>query len=279
VFVVGVDGCRAGWISVALQDGQFAGAATFATFRELVDTVGEADAIGVDIPIGLLPDSFRVCDAVTKAFIGPRRASVFLTPPRSVVETPHYDDANEHCRALTGKGLSRQAYNLRAKILEVDEVVRDEELRARSDSRAPSTKKRVRHQKRISQLPESRESLRRFARIIEPEKEMQHSNDDLPGGRIVEVHPEASFRELAGQPLEHAKKSAEGIRDRLTLLERQGIHVPTDLTAIGGVEVDDVFDAAVVAWSANRYANRNARTLPPPELWERDGDRIVAIWI
>jgi predicted RNase H-like nuclease len=94
--------------------------------------------------------------------------------------------------------------------------------------------------------------------------------------RVVEVHPEVSFCELAGKHLTWPKKSWNGAQARRRLLERVGIVLPDDLDGAGAVPVDDVLDAAVAAWSAARVAAGLARTFPdPPE--EVDG-RSVCIW-
>ena len=84
--------------------------------------------------------------------------------------------------------------------------------------------------------------------------------------RIVEVHPEASFRALKGAPLRHSKHSWSGITERRALLSSVGILLPDDLPGGGRVAADDVVDAAVAAWSAMRVAEGNAATLPPEGL-------------
>jgi predicted RNase H-like nuclease len=93
--------------------------------------------------------------------------------------------------------------------------------------------------------------------------------------RVCEVHPEVSFAALAGQHLEYSKRSWNGQMERRRLLRAAGIELP-DVLAGGEAAADDVLDAAVAAWSANRKAGGKAQTLPvdPPE---QDG-RPVAIW-
>lgn len=95
-------------------------------------------------------------------------------------------------------------------------------------------------------------------------------------GRMFEVHPEVSFRALAGEPVSWSKKSWNGLQLRRSLLADAGVVVPDLLPALGGVVADDVVDAAVAAWSALRIAQGTAQSVPhPPE--ESDG-RPVAIW-
>ena len=94
--------------------------------------------------------------------------------------------------------------------------------------------------------------------------------------RVVEVHPEVSFRALAGEPLRWSKKSWNGLLLRRRLLAEADIVLPDVIAEVQGAVADDVVDAAVVAWSARRIAAGTASTLPdPPE--DSDG-RAVAIW-
>jgi predicted RNase H-like nuclease len=56
--------------------------------------------------------------------VGPRRSSVFPTPPRSVLEAASYQDALDISRSLGAAGISKQSFGLAPKILEVDEIAR-----------------------------------------------------------------------------------------------------------------------------------------------------------
>ena len=95
--------------------------------------------------------------------------------------------------------------------------------------------------------------------------------------RIIEVHPEVSFRELAGTHLLHSKRTWNGQMERRRLLEGAGINLPDRLTEAGSAPVDDVLDAAVCAWTAARFAAGQARSLPdPPEV--NDQGREMVIW-
>jgi predicted RNase H-like nuclease len=85
--------------------------------------------------------------------------------------------------------------------------------------------------------------------------------------RIVEVHPEVSFRELLGRPLS-PKRTGSGGSERRFVLAKAGIDLP-DLP----YPLDDVLDAAVVAWSAMRYAHGKALPLP-----QGHQARVGAIW-
>jgi predicted RNase H-like nuclease len=85
--------------------------------------------------------------------------------------------------------------------------------------------------------------------------------------RIVEAHPEVSFRELLGRTPSPKRTGSGGSERRLALADA-GID-PPDLPH----PLDDVLDAAVTAWSAMRYADGKA--LPLPQAHQT---RIGAIW-
>jgi predicted RNase H-like nuclease len=96
------------------------------------------------------------------------------------------------------------------------------------------------------------------------------------GAAVREVHPELVFRSMAGRPLDHPKRTWNGQMERRALLAAEGIVIPDALDEAGGVAVDDVLDAAAVAWSARRVALGVAESVPsPPELL--DGLE-AAIW-
>jgi predicted RNase H-like nuclease len=80
--------------------------------------------------------------------------------------------------------------------------------------------------------------------------------------RVVEVHPEVSFRAMKGTPLRSSKHSWSGMNERRALLAAAGILLPDDLPGGGRVAPNDVVDAAVAAWSALRVAEGRAETLP-----------------
>lgn len=124
ICVAGVDGCPFGWIaaifspatgdlSVAIAD----------SFRSLLDgPLSSADLIVVDMPIGLPDHPGRACEKETRRVIGPRRSSVFSAPLRGMLAISDYREANAFGKTR-GAGLSKQAWNITAKIREVDAVI------------------------------------------------------------------------------------------------------------------------------------------------------------
>ena len=73
--------------------------------------------------------------------------------------------------------------------------------------------------------------------------------------RVAEVHPECSFRMLAPEIRFDSKKTARGVGQRLTTLRRWR-ELPDLTDAPAGVPTDDVLDAAVVAWTTQRWFER-----------------------
>ena len=83
--VLGVDGCRAGWVGVALGDDRASvhvGSA-IADVVVLAQADGQLAVVGVDIPIGLPDHARRRADVLARRAIGSLWASVFITPVRA----------------------------------------------------------------------------------------------------------------------------------------------------------------------------------------------------
>jgi predicted RNase H-like nuclease len=225
--VLGVDGCRSGWVGVVLTPGRPVAGVLGATIATVVEAAGAAagtlQAVGIDMPIRLPEAGYRQAELAARLHLGRKASSIFPTPPRPVLDAPSYADACAVARTLEGRAISRQAWALRAKILEVG-----------------------------AWLPAA----------------------PCP---VHEVHPEVSFSLLTGAPILAGKRSAAGLEARRQALAEAGIVAPTELAETRGVAVDDVLDAAVVAWSARRIAAGRARSFPDPPERLPDG-RPDAIW-
>lgn len=121
--VLGVDAYKRGWVGV-VWDVQSLDVVVAPTIGELMALVGAVETVAIDIPIGLPVDSRRAADALARQRIGALWSSVFMTPIRDAIALPTYDEANEMLRARGLGGMSRQAYGLRTKLLDVDAWVR-----------------------------------------------------------------------------------------------------------------------------------------------------------
>lgn len=208
--VVGVDASRGAWLAVLLDDGRFAGRTLAQTIVEILTRYAEADAVAIDIPLGIIESYWRDADKAARKFVGPRHPAVFPTPPRPVLEAPDYDVARAISVERGWPKPTIMSYGMRHRIIEADAA---------------------------AQLDE----------------------------RLFEVHPEVSFRELAGHPLD-SKHTLNGLTQRSDALASAGIQ-------LAGPVNDDLLDAAVAAWSADRYARNKALPLP-----EGHKARLGAIW-
>ena len=121
--VLGVDGCRYGWVGVVLAPGRPVVRVLGSTIATLVEaacaTAGSLEVVGIDMPIHPPEAGSRPADLAARAHLGRKANSIFLTPARSVLAAPSYADACAVARALGGRAISQQAWALRTKILEV----------------------------------------------------------------------------------------------------------------------------------------------------------------
>ena len=125
---IGIDGCRAGWFCVILNTGDNGSCCVASDARAVGELAAVADSVLIDIPIGL-PDAGpegRLCDRVARQLLGRGRASsVFSAPARRTLAASSYPQALELNRHATGRGLSKQAWNIVPKIREIDTLLRD----------------------------------------------------------------------------------------------------------------------------------------------------------
>ncbi|MAY62705.1 MAG: hypothetical protein CML29_10875 [Rhizobiales bacterium] len=134
--ICGVDGCRAGWVAVhgTLAEPRIS---VFYDFAGLIAGLEPGTIVAVDMPIGLparVTGGGRGPEQAIRPFLGQRQSSVFSIPARSAVEATDYRAACEASLATSDppRKVSKQAFHLFPKILEIDSCLRaDEELRAR----------------------------------------------------------------------------------------------------------------------------------------------------
>ncbi len=122
--VLGVDGRRGGWV-VATVDVTDAAQLVSLEFHEslaFMEPDGDPPlCVAIDMPIGLA-DGPRACDIAARKLLSPHTSRVFPAPPR--VALGHSDDYEAACRAakaVSGKALSRQTWNLLTSIRAVDD--------------------------------------------------------------------------------------------------------------------------------------------------------------
>lgn len=216
--VLGVDGCKLGWVGVVWGDACTVLVAP--TIGDLVASAGDVEAVAIDIPIDLPVSAPRTVEGLARKRLPGRASTVFNAPAASVLEVPDYHAGNAANRAALGLGLSKQTWYLVPKIRDV--------------------------------------------------RDWLATGPTVP---VVEAHPEVCFAAMNGGVLVDGKTTAAGEALRRRLLADHGLHVAADRRR--GVAVDDVLDAAAVAWTARRLADGLAERLPP----EPRDELHPAIWV
>lgn len=239
--IIGADGCKAGWIAVALQsDFSKPKAEIFANFADLVAAYEPNSIIAVDMPIGLPERAIgggRAPDWAARKFLGPRRASVFPVPSRRAVYSfaQGYAQACAFARATSDpcKAFSKQAYWIFPRIQQVDLLLRGDK------------------------------ALRRRVFEVHPEVSFALMNKGQP---------------LAAAKKVKGRIHAEGMRLRKELLAGQGFPLAfLDSAPPRGAGQDDFYDACACAWSARRILVGAHRAFPAEPGVDAEG-LAVAIW-
>lgn len=239
--IVGVDGCKAGWIAVSHQAGGLNGPDVhiFKTFLEICQHMPRGSLIGVDMPIGL-PDQAgaggRAPDRAARLVLGPRRSSVFAVPSRAAVYAFErgYAEVRSIARETSSPAWapSKQAFWLFPRIQQVD-------LALRADAELASQVFEIH--------PEVAFRLMNGAPLETPKKKRGRCNP-------------------------------EGMEQRKSLLRQQGFTSAfLDRTPPRGAGLDDLLDACAVAWSTARILAGEALVFPDQPARDEMGLR-VAIW-
>ena len=235
--LAGVDGCPSGWIAVIHPSGQpqKAQLSRFEHFRELIDHQPTLTTIAVDIPIGL-PD----------------------------VATPGGRSADRLARANLGNRQSAVfAVPSRSAVACLDYA---EACQVALKTSEPARKV-------------SKQTFNLFPKIREVDNLL---SPDMQS-RVFECHPELAFWALNDEiPLALAKKvksrpNEPGLEYRRQLLEKAGYsgdlltQNPYPKSKVGP---DDILDACVAAWSAERILSGTARCFPSEPEYDSSGLRM-----
>jgi predicted RNase H-like nuclease len=141
VQIAGVDGCKCGrWIAVtaSTEDIGKTEVKIFETAAALISEFAPHSIIAIDVPIGLperATNGGREPDWAARAFLGPRRTSVFPVPSRNAVYAQDYAQLCVIARETSDppKAPSIQLYGILPRIREIDEILRQD----------PAVRKRV----------------------------------------------------------------------------------------------------------------------------------------
>jgi predicted RNase H-like nuclease len=240
--IAGVDGCRAGWL-VVLTHGGFA----------------EGDGAHAQVAVA------RDFDGVLELTRGARVVGIDMPIGLLDAAAPGGRECDRHARRLLGRERACSVFSPPARCA----LARPSYRAALSANRASSA----------ARLGISIECFGLFPRLREVDEAL--TADVTLAERVTEIHPELSFRALAGEAvgLTEPKRSPRGLSRRVALLRPVFPRVARALhTRVTGVAPDDVLDAHAVAWSAARVAREAAVCLPARPA-PRDARGLpMAIW-
>ncbi len=224
--VIGIDGCRAGWVWAALGPAGL-GLGLVETLAALGPDIACAGLTLIDIPIGLPEDGpdERVCDRAARSLLGrPRAASVFPVACRATVDAADADYAGACAinQRHTGRRVSKQGFNILPKVREADRFLQS-------------------HGAPRGRLRESHPELVFLALAGAP---MTHNKKTLAG------------REERLRVLE---RLAPGSRAAVLA----GLEVLRDRWGARALARDDLVDALALAVAARRCLADGLETLPP----------------
>ena len=94
--------------------------------EELILKLPKKTFIIADIPIGADEKKhIRECDVKARAFIGPRRHSIFAPPCKKASLESNYESANILNKKITSHGLSKQTWMINDKIKETQKLIEE----------------------------------------------------------------------------------------------------------------------------------------------------------
>jgi predicted RNase H-like nuclease len=137
LWLVGVDGCPAGWIVAFVQPaGDAVRIRMVPRFAEILIAPEQPAVIAIDVPIGL-PETAglggRAAENAVRPLLGARQSSVFSVPSRAAIEAADYREACRIALATSAppRAVSKQLFMIAPKIREVDAVLRADPALAR----------------------------------------------------------------------------------------------------------------------------------------------------
>ena len=121
--IAGVDGCRSGWLVVETDLNLNHARWKIASDWNAIDA--DAEVIAVDMPIGISVNGVRQCEVEARNILSPCGSRVFKTLSRGALRYPqnHWEKANHWSKSQGFGGISKQIWNIRPKIIEIDAVM------------------------------------------------------------------------------------------------------------------------------------------------------------
>lgn len=118
---LGLDGCKAGWVAAWVDSD---GRTDFSVLPRIdgIEAIG-ADAVMIDMPIGLPESGYRACDRAARRSLGEDYRKVFLGVRRPLLGLANdYSSANRWAKR-DGAGISKQLFCILPKVSEVDAYI------------------------------------------------------------------------------------------------------------------------------------------------------------
>ena len=121
--VIGIDGCRAGWIITKILNNQLI---SFQIIENLNDDYlkqSNLSHIGIDIPLQLSHSGKRLAEIEARGLLKKRACTIFSPPTLNALRAKNYIDACEVNFKDCGKRISKQSWNLFPKIKEAQKFL------------------------------------------------------------------------------------------------------------------------------------------------------------
>ncbi len=235
LWLVGVDGCRAGWVAAYVRpQGSAVQLRIVPAFADVLAAPEVPAIVAVDMPIGL-PERTglggRAAENAVRPLLGARQSSVFSVPSRDAIYAEDYADACARAFVTSDppRKVSKQLFNIAPKIREIDGMVRHNAAAA--------------------------------ARVFEVHPE-------VPFWRLNGGQPLTEPKKVKSRPYE------PGLALRRKLLIAAGLDA-VDTPPPKGAGPDDVLDALACAAVARRLHRGEAMPFPDPPPVDAYGLRMA----
>jgi predicted RNase H-like nuclease len=124
MFIAGVDGSKDGWVIVSETHESQTRIEVASNFSQIFDA--EYDLLVVDVPIGLLQTGTRFADRESRRLLKARACCVFTAPLHPTLLCADYIAASECRLRIEGKAVTKQAWAIMPKIIEVNRLLTPE---------------------------------------------------------------------------------------------------------------------------------------------------------
>src|SRR5690242_13157354 len=129
LWLAGVDGCAGGWVAAFVRpEGNETRVRIVLRFADVLSAPEQPEIVAVDMPIGLparVGIGGRAAENCVRPLLGARQSSVFSVPSRAAIYAADYGEACRVAAATSDppRKVSKQLFNIAAKIREVDECL------------------------------------------------------------------------------------------------------------------------------------------------------------